>query len=791
MKVVKRDGNTEEVSFDKVLRRVRALCDGLTIDPVVISQQVCMRIHDGITTSQLDEFAASLSASLITECPDYDVLASRLIISNLHKNTCTKYMTVLQSMNAYLDTDFYRVCVAIAPRVDTFFVYERDYLLDYFGFKTLEKSYLFRLDGVIVERPQHLFMRVALGVHLHDLMHCVDASGLDDVLASVRETYDMISTKKYTHATPTMFNAGMRRPQMSSCFLVQMSEDSIDGIFDTLKDCALISKEAGGIGLAIHKIRAKNAPIRGTNGTSNGLIPMMKVFNETAKYVDQGGGKRKGSFAVYLEPWHADVYDFLDAKKARGSEDIRARDLFYALWIPDLFMRRVRDGAAWTLLSPSECPALPTLWGDAFETAYCAYEATHPSARRVPAQDLWRAILSTCIETGGPYLLFKDHCNRKSNHQHLGTIQCSNLCTEILQYTAPDETAVCNLASVCLPSFVRADGTFDYGDLRRVLRKVVENLNRVIDVNYYPTDKCLRSNKRHRPVGIGVQGLADAFQDMNLAWDEPKARATHAAIFETMYYAALERSCELAELHGPYDTYAGSPFSRGVLQFDMWGVQPRGGSADLPLDWNALRERVRSHGVRNSLLLAPMPTASTSQIMGFSECFEPHTSNLFVRRTSAGEFKLLNRRLMRALQRIELWTEDTKSRIMLHDGSVQWLDDNLHPDIPNIKRIFKTVWEIKHRLLVDYAAERGAYIDQSQSFNVYMEEPTINKLNSAYFYSWERGLKTCQYYLRIRTRARAIQFTVDPTLQRRNDTSDESSDSVCRRGDASCESCSA
>lgn len=786
MRVVKRSGQLEEVSFDKVLRRIQNLSYELTIDPSVLAQQVCGRIYDKITTYQLDEFSASLSASMSTENIDYETLASRLIISNVHKTTHSDYGYVVTYMEKYLSEDFVKFVRENIQVIQSFFDFERDYLFDYFGFKTLEKgNYLFRdgKSGKTIERPQHMIMRVSIGIHLNDILE--KKENYQNIMKSIKETYDMISQKYYTHATPTLFNSGTHRPQLSSCFLIDMSEDSIDGIYDTLKDCALISKEAGGIGLSIHKIRGKNSEIRGTNGISNGLIPMLKVYNETAKYVDQGGGKRKGSFAIYLEPWHKDIYDFLDLKRSRGSEEMRARDLFYALWIPNLFMKRVKESGVWTLMCPNECPGLNEVYGEDFERLYTYYENKYPELKRVPAQDLWRNILNTEIETGGPYLLFKDHCNEKSNHKNLGTIQSSNLCTEIIQYTNSEETAVCNLASICLPSFVK-NKRFDFLKLREIVHKIVENLNRVIDVNYYPTPKCKRSNKKHRPIGMGVQGLADTFQELDLSWEDESARKLNRDIFEVIYYSGLEKSCELAKKYGKYDSYDGSPISNGVYQFDMWNVKPSG--VDGLCNWDLLRENIRTYGVRNSLLVAPMPTASTSQIMGFSECFEPYTSNIFIRRTNAGEFKMINRRMIRWLMRLNLWNEDIKNRILLYDGSIQWMSDNDNPEISRMKKIFKTVWEIKHKLMVDYSCERGAFIDQSQSFNVYMEEPTINKLNVAYFYSWEKGLKTCQYYLRIRTKANAIKFTIDPNMKK---TSPDNADGeVCRRDNPDCLACS-
>lgn len=1139
MKVIKRNGKSENVSFDKVLNRISILCEDLTIDPSILAQQVCGRIYDNITTTELDEFSASLSASMSMENLDYEKLSGRLIISNLHKNTFDDYSKVVHVMKDFLDPDFVEFVITNSESINKMIDYKRDYNFDYFGFKTLEKGkYLFRKSESekSVERPQHMIMRVAIGIHLHDIK--TKSMDLNLILNSIQDTYDMVSQKMYTHATPTLFNSGTKRPQLSSCFLLEISSDSIEGIYDTVKDCALISKEAGGIGLAIHRIRSKNSKINGTNGISNGLVPMLKVFNETAKYVDQcltpdtivyttdgpmeiqycsaqdthvynlnggiekiqnvlehsyngeilwidtfnsiytqkitpehpiycmtnltefnkirlmeklsnstcefdwvsakdlkpndmiiykipthskdsdllsvedcymygvllyekstnniivnlgqsgifnflktymeskciqlhtkntrsenvkkifwkestilpfrhsdlfdsngkkhihrkwlnlpiekskyilkgflerilneaqvesyngkyilynvcpvenkkfleclrflflklgvlitynthlmipktteicellgnifkwdqndfmylrfqdfildpiksitkkthengvlydfqmedehnylttngivhnGGGKRKGSFAIYLEPWHADIQDFLEMKKSRGSEELRARDLFYALWIPDLFMKRVKEGKMWTLMSPSMCPGLNDCWGAEFERLYCSYEEKFPNLKKINAQELWRQILTNCVETGGPYLLFKDHCNGKSNHQHLGTIQSSNLCTEIIQFTNENETAVCNLASICLPTYIQ-NREFNFEKLRMVVHKIVENLNRVIDVNYYPTSKCLNSNKKHRPIGIGVQGLADAFQEMEISWEDPQTMKLNRDIFEVIYYSALEKSCELAQKHGTYESYENSPLSKGIYQFHFWNANPSGVNGICK--WDVLMEKISQYGVRNSLLVAPMPTASTSQIMGFSECFEPYTSNIFIRRTNAGEFKMLNKRLITKLKEIGLWNEQMKNRILLHEGSVQWMEDHVHPDIKKIKNIFKTVWELKHKLMIDFAVERGIFIDQSQSFNVYMEEPTINKLNNAYFYSWEKGLKTCQYYLRIRTKAKAIQFTIDPTLQKTDSFSAQKSQSqqyhqidgpVCSRDNPDCASCS-
>ena len=1124
MKVVKRNGNLEDVSFDKVLKRIGNLCSDLNIDPVILSQKVCMRIYDNISTKELDEFAASLASSMITEHIDYDTLSTRLLISNLHKNTDSDYIKVIEDMKEYIDPRYYKYVKENIDFVNSLFNYEKDYKFDLFGYKTLERSYLYKKNGRVVERPQHLLMRETIGIHLHDIE--TKRISNEEIKQSIKETYEILSDKLYTHATPTLFNSGTIRPQLSSCFLIQMEDDSIDGIYNTLKECALISKDAGGIGLTSHNIRAKNSKIRGTNGISNGLVPMLKVFNETAQYCDQcvvpetiiytnegpkqinecvseitkiynsngdteiiknvlefdykgdmlyintmhsidtlkitpehpiyvlknqsknsvnynvirkrlendlikfeyveakncniddfivyrvptynvdfenisaddcfiygvilgdghmnkktfdenygsitlnkyskvnvfnkvkeyfdnrciqyhiteknentinirwnkstilpfrhsdiydkngmkiihskyvnlpidkckyilkglietdgcitneivfdttsknlvdnvkficlkmglliscsirnrigqthytkrgyitnrkisytlripktkeicelldiefnennffkflkieklnetyvlsrikkmemkyykglvydlqmevvhnymleqgivhnGGGKRKGSFAIYLEPWHLDIEEFLELKKARGSEQLRARDLFYALWIPDLFMKRVKNNEMWSLMCPDECKNLNTTHGIEFEELYIRYEQQGKFKKQINAQDLWKKILSSCIETGGPYLLFKDHCNHKSNHSHLGTIQSSNLCAEIIQYTNKDETAVCNLASICLPNYLNENRKFDYQLLRKVVHKIVENLSRVIDVNLYPTPKCKLSNQKHRPIGIGVQGLSDLFQEMKLSWEETDTKIFHKKLFEYLYYCALEKSCLMAQKYGVYSSYENSPLYNGKLQFDLWGVKPTG--VDGLCNWEQLRKDIKQFGVYHSLLIALMPTASTSQIMGFSECMEPQTSNIFVRRTDSGEFKLLNKRLVKSLMKYGLWTKENQDMIIANEGSVQWMEN--FPE----RHLFKNVWEFKHRLMIDYSADRGAYIDQSQSFNVYMEEPTISKLSSAYLYSWERGLKTCQYYLRIRPKAKAISFTIDPTIEKK------------------------
>eukprot|EP00981_Chlorochromonas_danica_P010910 scaffold3532_cov182-Ochromonas_danica.AAC.13 len=735
MYVIKRDGRREHVHFDKITSRINKLCYGLDpnhVDAAIISQKVVPGLYPGVTTSELDELAAQTAASLATRHPDFSTLAARISVSNLHKQTSKVFSDVIEVLHtnihpatgepAPLVSDrLYALVQENKERLNSAIIYDRDYSYDYFGFKTLERSYLMSVNKVIVERPQHMIMRVALGIHGEDI-------------ESALISYDLMSRNYFTHATPTLYNAGSPRPQLSSCFLLMMKDDSIDGIYDTLKQCAIISKYAGGIGLAIHNIRASSSYIRGTNGTSNGIVPMLRVFNNTARYVDQGGGKRKGSIAIYLEPWHADIFEFLELKKNHGNENERARDLFYALWIPDLFMKRVESNGTWSL--------------------FCPNEAKGKARKVVNAQELWMAILNSQVETGTPYMLYKDACNAKSNQQNLGTIKSSNLCTEILEYTAPDECAVCNLASVNLSAFVdESKRVFDYDKLYEVTKVVTRNLNRVIDVNFYPIIEAENSNKRHRPIGIGVQGLADAFAKLRFPFESPEATQTNLYIFETMYYAAVEASCELAEKEGTYETYAGSPMSKGLFQPDLWGVTP---SFD-KWDWTALRAKVAKHGVRNSLLLAPMPTASTAQILGNNESTEPFTSNMYNRRVLAGEFTVVNKYLLRDLVERGLWTAEVRNQIIADKGSVQRV-----PSIPQeIRDLYKTVWEIKQRTIIDQAADRGAFICQSQSLNVHMAEPTTAKLTSMHFYAWRKKLKTGMYYLRSQPKADAIQFTVD------------------------------
>ena len=752
MYVIKRDGKHESVKFDKITARIQKLCYGLHPDhvsPALVAQKVVEGVYDGVSTTELDNLAAETAASLTTRHPDFALLASRIAISNLHKNTKKSFTETMRDLYNYidpktgkaaslLDEEVMQVIEANSDLLDSTIIYDRDFGYDYFGFKTLEKSYLLRLNGKVVERPQHMIMRVAVGIHKSDL-------------DSVIETYNLMSERWFTHATPTLFNSGTPKPQLSSCFLLQMQGDSIDGIYNTLKQCAQISQSAGGIGLSIHNIRATGSYIRGTNGTSNGIVPMLRVFNDTARYVDQGGGKRKGSFAVYLEPWHADIFEFLELKKNHGKEEIRARDLFYALWICDLFMKRVKEEGEWSLFCPNEAPGLCDTYGAEFEMLYERYEAEGRARRTIPARELWMAILESQIESGTPYMLYKDACNEKSNQKNLGTIKSSNLCTEIVEYTAPDEVAVCNLASIALPRFV-INGKFDHQRLFDITYVVTKNLNRIIDVNYYPVPEARNSNMRHRPIGIGVQGLADAFIMLRYPFESEEARTLNREIFETIYYAAMTASKDLAKAEGPYSTYEGSPVSKGIFQFDMWGVKPTD-----RWEWDVLKEEVKKFGVRNSLLLAPMPTASTSQILGNNECSEPYTTNIYNRRVLSGEFIVVNKHLLMDLVRLGLWTNDMKNKIIAASGSVQSI-----PEIPQeIKDLYKTVWEIKQRTVIDMAADRGAFICQSQSLNLFIAEPNFAKLTSMHFYAWERGLKTGMYYLRTKPAVNAIKFTVD------------------------------
>jgi len=758
MTIVKRDGTNQEVKFDNITKRIRALCDGLDpkfVDPVPITQKVIEGFYNGISTSEIDTLAAETCAYMSQRHPDFSTLAARIAVSNLHKNTSNSFAETSRVLFEYVDKqgrpaallseEVFNFVRDNAAALDAAVDYQRDCTYDYFGFKTLEKSYLLRVHGKIAERPQHMIMRVACGIHAGDV-------------ASAIETYDMMSRRLFTHATPTLFNAGTPTPQMSSCFLLTMKSDSIEGVYDTLKSCAMISKCAGGIGVAVSNVRASGSYIRGTNGHSNGLVPMLRVFNETARYVDQGGGKRKGSFAMYLEPWHADVFDFLELKKNHGKEEQRARDLFYAMWIPDLFMKRVKENGDWTLFCPNEAfdqttgKGLIDCHGEEFENMYTALEKANKGRKTVQAQQLWFRILESQMETGTPYMLYKDHCNRKSNQQNLGTIHCSNLCTEIIEYTSADEVAVCNLASIALPSFASTDAEYDFHKLYEVTKVATRNLNKVIDRNHYPVEEARRSNMKHRPIGLGVQGLADVFMMMRLPFESDKAQRLNEDIFETIYFAACESSCESAEKLGAYETYAGSPASKGQLQFDMWGKTPKSGR----WNWTGLKEKIAKHGLRNSLLVAPMPTASTAQILGNNESFEPYTQNIYVRRTLSGEFVTANRHLLRDLIKRNLWTEELRSQLIAHNGSVQQLD------LPaDVKELYKTVWEIKQRIVLDMAADRGAYIDQSQSLNIHMLDATTAKLSSMHFHGWGLGLKTGMYYLRTKAAADAIKFTVD------------------------------
>lgn len=751
MYVIKRNGKRESVKFDKITARIEKLSYSLNpaVNVIDVAKKVVAGIYDGVHTTELDNLAAETAASLTIKHPDYALLASRIAISNLHKNTIKSFSETMKMLYEYTDETTGRKMPLLADEVaevieknaellDSSIIYDRDFAFDYFGFKTLEKSYLLRINGKIMERPQHMYMRVAVGIHKDDIN-------------AVIETYNMMSERWFTHATPTLFNAGTPKPQMSSCFLLTMKDDSIDGIYDTLKQTAKISQSAGGIGLAIHNVRATGSYISGTNGTSNGLIPMLRVFNDTARYVDQGGGKRKGAFAVYLEPWHADIFDFLDIRKNHGKEEMRARDLFNALWIPDLFMKRVEENGNWSLFCPNEAPGLSETHSAEFEALYTKYEQEGRMRKTIKAQDLWFAILEAQIETGTPYLLYKDAANAKSNQQNLGTIKSSNLCTEIIEYTSPDEVAVCNLASIALPRFVQ-DGKFNFDKLYEVTYHITKNLNKIIDYNYYPVEEARNSNMRHRPIGIGVQGLADAFILLRLPFESEMAKLLNKNIFETIYFASMTASKDLAKKDGHYPSFPGSPLSKGQFQFDLWNAEPSD-----RYDWDGLRTEVMQYGTRNSLLLAPMPTASTSQILGNNECFEPYTSNIYTRRVLSGEFIVVNKHLLSDLAELGLWNNNMKNAIIKANGSIQHIDE-----IPaHIKELYKTVWEIKQRNLIDMAADRGAYICQSQSLNLFVDSPTMSKLTSMHFYAWKKGLKTGMYYLRTQAAAQAVQFTVE------------------------------
>jgi ribonucleoside-diphosphate reductase alpha chain len=751
MFVTKRNGKKETVKFDKVTARIEKL--SYSLSPLVnvheVAQKTIEGIYEGVPTTELDNLAAETAASLTTIHPDYAILASRIAVSNLHKSTTKKFSATMRRLHQYTDAQTGRKMPLVADDVmqiieehadilDSTIIYDRDYGFDYFGFKTLEKSYLLRLGDKIAERPQHLYMRVAVGIHKNDIEEAI-------------KTYHLLSERWFTHATPTLFNAGTPKPQMSSCFLLTMKDDSIDGIYDTLKQTAKISQSAGGIGLAIHNVRATGSYIGGTNGTSNGIVPMLKVFNDTARYVDQGGGKRKGAFAIYLEPWHADVFDFLELRKNHGKEERRARDLFYALWIPDLFMKRVEANGDWSLFCPNEAPGLSECWGAGFETLYEKYEAEGRARKTIKAQELWFAILESQIETGTPYLLYKDAANSKSNQQNVGTIRSSNLCTEIMEYTSPDEVAVCNLASIALPRFV-INGKFDHDKLYEVAYQATKNLNKIIDHNYYPVEEAKNSNLKHRPIGLGVQGLADVFILLRLPFESDLAKMLNKNIFETIYFAAMTASKDLAKQSGPYESFAGSPVSKGIFQFDMWGAQPTD-----RWNWKTLKDEVKQYGVRNSLLLAPMPTASTSQIFGNNECFEPYTSNIYTRRVLSGEFVVVNKHLLKDLVELGLWNTAMKNKIIAANGSVQQIEE-----IPSgLKELYKTVWEIKQRSLIDMAADRGAFICQSQSLNLFVDHATTAKLTSMHFYAWKKGLKTGMYYLRTQAATQAVQFTIE------------------------------
>ncbi len=754
MYVVKRDGRREPVMFDKITDRVRILCYELSelVDPVKVAMRVIEGLYDGVTTYELDNLAAEIAAAMTVTHPDYAQLAARISVSNLHKNTKKSFSETMSEMYHYVNPrtgqesplisdEVYEAIMANAEVLDSSIIYNRDFNYDYFGFKTLERSYLLKINGKIVERPQHMLMRVSVGIHLDDI-------------EAVLETYELMSKKFFTHATPTLFNSGTPKPQMSSCFLLTMKDDSIDGIYDTLKSTAKISQSAGGIGLSIHNVRATGSYIRGTNGTSNGIVPMLRVFNDTARYVDQGGGKRKGSFAIYIEPWHADIFDFLELRKNHGKEEMRARDLFTAMWIPDMFMKRVQEDGEWTLMCPNECPGLCDVHSDEFDALYLKYEAEKKGRKTIKARELWEKILESQIETGLPYMLYKDAANRKSNQKNLGTIRSSNLCTEIIEYTAPDEVAVCNLASISLPMFVE-EGVFNHQYLHDVTKRITRNLNKVIDRNYYPIEEARNSNMRHRPVGLGVQGLADALILMRLPFTCDEAKKVNQEIFETIYFAAVTASMELAKEEGPYSTFEGSPISQGEFQYNLWGLKDEDLSGRW--DWASLRKEVMEHGVRNSLLMAPMPTASTSQILGNNEAFEPYTSNIYTRRVLSGEFIVVNKHLLRDLVDLGLWNDTLKQELMRANGSVQNIDG-----IPqDIKELYKTVWEMSMKDIIDMSRQRGYFIDQSQSLNLFMENATFSKLTSMHFYAWQSGLKTGMYYLRTKSAVDAIKFTLN------------------------------
>ena len=758
MQVIKRTSKREEVSFDKITARIKKLCYSLNplVDYIEISKKVIQGLFDGVTTTELDNLAAETAASLAAQHPDYAVLAARIAVSNLHKNTDKSFSKTMKDLYNYIDPktndragligeETHRVIQKHKDRLDAAIIYDRDYEFDYFGFKTLERSYLLRMKGKVVERPQQLFLRVSVGIHGEDIDAAI-------------ETYNLMSEKWFIHATPTLFNAGTPKPQLSSCFLLSMTDDSISGIFETLSRCAKISQSAGGIGLSVHNVRATGSYIKGTGGQSNGIIPMLRVFNDTARYVDQGGGKRKGAFAVYLEPWHADIFEFLDLKKNHGKDEMRARDLFYALWVPDLFMERVKDDKPWSLFCPNEAQGLFDCYGGEFDALYHKFEREGRARKQVPARELWNKILESQIETGTPYILYKDAANKKSNQKNLGTIRSSNLCTEIMEYTSKDEVAVCNLASLSLPKYVDVRRQeFDFQKLYDITRVVTRNLNKIIDINYYPIPEARTSNMRHRPIGLGVQGLADAFIMMRMPFDSIEARQLNKDIFETIYFAAMTESVAQAEKLGHYESFKGSPLSNGEFQFDLWGVKP-----SKRWDWNTLREKVVKTGARNSLLLAPMPTASTSQILGNNECFEPYTTNIYTRRTLSGEHIVVNKHLLNDLVRLGLWNDETRQVIIAANGSIQNIEGL--PD--TLKALYKTSWELSMKAIIDMSADRGAFICQSQSLNLFMESATFSKMTSMHFYAWQKGLKTGMYYLRTRPAADPIKFTLSAKHQR-------------------------
>ena len=755
MQVVNRKGEREDVRFDAILEKLTILSDGLDsnwVDPTHLTKLTIEGLYDGVTTRELDQLAAETAASLASHHPDYSKLAARICVDDLHRSTKETFSEVITDLREFVDPEsgahaplispeVYEVIMANKETLDSYIDYDRDFNYDYFGFKTLERSYLLKINGAVAERPQHMLMRVAVGIHHENI-------------GKALETYDLMSQGFFTHATPTLFNSGTPKPQMSSCFLLTMQDDSLVGIYDTLKQCALISKSAGGIGLSIHHIRSKGSYIKGTNGESNGIVPMLRVFNDTARYVDQGGGKRKGSIAIYLEPWHPDIIAFLDLRKNHGKEELRARDLFYALWTPDLFMERVEQNADWSFFCPNECPGLQDAYGEDFKKLYESYEAQGLARETIPARTVWDKIVEAQIETGTPYMLYKDAANMKSNQQNLGTIRSSNLCTEIIEYTAKDEVAVCNLASIALPRFVNEETKeFDHQKLYDVTYHVTGNLNRVIDVNYYPVEEARNSNMRHRPIGLGVQGLADTFAMLGHYFESDEAKKLNKEIFETIYFAACSASMDAAKVEGPYSSFEGSPASKGILQFDLWNMNDHSGR----WDWDSLKSDIVNNGMRNSLLLAPMPTASTSQILGNNECFEAFTSNLYVRRTLSGEFIVPNKHLIKDLIELGLWSLEMKDEILRHKGSIQ----NIVGIPEHIKELYKTTWEIKQKNVIDMAADRGAYIDQSQSMNIHMIDANPAKVTSMHFYGWKKGLKTGMYYLRTKAAADAIQFTVE------------------------------